>query len=57
MVDKVLNSGGKIKFDITSLDLEKAASVKGKSLYDKGVGYTDWEFNQVIGNSKLLKST
>lgn len=56
-VDKVLESGGKIKFDITKLDLSKAAKAQGKSLYDEGIGYTDWEFGQVTGNSKLLKST
>jgi RHS repeat-associated protein len=54
---KAVNSGGKIKFDLTNFDIERAIQAKGKSLYDAGVGYTDWEFNQILGDKKLLKAT
>lgn len=55
--DKVLSSGGRIKFNLTNFDYKKAMGAKGKGLYDEGVGYTDWEFNQILSNDKLLKST
>ncbi|MEL6866267.1 MAG: hypothetical protein AAFP19_17690, partial [Bacteroidota bacterium] len=48
---------GKIKFNITSIDLKQARSLKGKGLYDDGVGYTQWEFNQILDNPQLLRAT
>ncbi|MEZ4909525.1 MAG: hypothetical protein R2774_01555 [Saprospiraceae bacterium] len=57
VTEKVLNSGGKIFFNITSLDLKATRALKNADLYDEGVSYTQWEFNQILNNSKLLKNT
>jgi len=57
VTDLVIQSGGKIKFDITSINLKEARAVKGKGLYDEGVGYTQWELNQILDSPKLLKNT
>jgi hypothetical protein len=57
VTEKVLNSGGKIFFNITNLDLKATRALKHADLYDEGVSYTQWEFNQILNNSKLLKNT
>lgn len=53
----MISTGGRIKFDLTKFDINKARSNAGQGLYDEGVGYTDWEFNQVLGNENLLNAT
>ena len=53
----VLETGGKIHFNLDGFDVSKAFGNRGKGLYDDGVGYTDWEFGQILDNAKLRKNT
>ena len=57
VTDLVVESGGKINFDITNLGLKETRALKGKGLYDDGVGYTQWELNQILDSPALLKAT
>ena len=58
-MNSVIQSGSKVKFDLTNLDLKKALQAAGKSLYDEEakIGYTEWEFNQILSNEIFKGST
>ena len=53
----VIRSGGKIHFNLDGFDVGKAMNNRGKGLYDDGVGFTDWEFGQILDDPKLLNNT
>lgn len=51
-VSNIVKQGGRIKFDLSGFNIKKGLQAVGKTLYDEGVGYTDWEFSQAIDKFK-----
>ena len=56
-IEAVVQSNGRIKFDLDDFDIQRALKNKGKDSYDVIDNVTNWEFNTIMSNPKLKKIT
>ena len=56
VIEHVTNGGGRIKFDLTNIDLKAVGADAGKS-YLNSESVTNWELNQIMDNPAYKRAT